>query len=221
LAYIFDPIRNTFVDDEDTSLGNKLALNDNDELDKAIRQLDEQFGPRTTFPASEAPTPPKTIERDMFKNAFKESAADGGMIGGGTIAGQDMGDRTGFATPINVYKEKTKSGKTTYRVKLKNDVRVPATSEEDAIQKLLADGQEIKYLGADKQQVLDWIKNSKNPVTTDEIADYIKSNQLKVRRSHVTNAVKNNPEYEGKVILAKERRAPFLNEDGTISKGMS
>ena len=28
LAYIFDPIRNTFVDDEDVSLGNKLALND-------------------------------------------------------------------------------------------------------------------------------------------------------------------------------------------------
>jgi len=80
MAYIFDPIRNTFVDDEDTSLGNKLALNDNDELDKAIRQLDEQFGPGTTFPASEAPIPPKTIERDMYKNAFKESAADGGMM---------------------------------------------------------------------------------------------------------------------------------------------
>ena len=99
MAYIFDPIRNTFVDDEDTSLGNKLALKDNDELDKVIRQLDEQFGPGTTFPASEAPIPPKTIERDMYKNAFKESAADGGMIGGGTIAGQDMGNRTGFVDP--------------------------------------------------------------------------------------------------------------------------
>jgi len=100
LAYIFDPIRNTFVDDEDTSLGNKLALNDNDELDKAIRQLDEQFGPGTVQEGTEGiPTPPKTIERDMFKNAFKESAADGGMIGGGTIAGQDMGNRTGFVDP--------------------------------------------------------------------------------------------------------------------------
>ena len=100
MAYIFDPIRNTFVDDEDTSLGNKLALNDNDELDKAIRQLDEQFGPGTVQEGTEGiPTPPKTIERDMFKNAFKESAADGGMIGGGTIAGQDMGNRTGFVDP--------------------------------------------------------------------------------------------------------------------------
>jgi hypothetical protein len=78
VAYIFDPIRNTFVDDEDTSLGNKLALNDTSE--EIIRQIDEQFGPGTVFPASEAPPPPKTIERDMFKNAFKESAADGGMM---------------------------------------------------------------------------------------------------------------------------------------------
>jgi hypothetical protein len=78
MAYIFDPIRNTFVDDEDTSLGNKLALNDTSE--EIIRQIDEQFGPGTVFPASEAPTPPKTIERDMYKNAFKESAADGGMM---------------------------------------------------------------------------------------------------------------------------------------------
>ena len=55
MAYIFDPIRNTFVDDEDTSLGNKLALVDDDELDKAIKQIDEQFGPGTLLPASELP----------------------------------------------------------------------------------------------------------------------------------------------------------------------
>ena len=35
MAYIFDPIRNTFVDDEDKSLGNKLALND-DEFQKLL-----------------------------------------------------------------------------------------------------------------------------------------------------------------------------------------
>ena len=28
MAYIFDPIQNTFIDDEDTSLGNKLQLNE-------------------------------------------------------------------------------------------------------------------------------------------------------------------------------------------------
>jgi len=55
LAYIFDQERNTFIDDEDKSLGNKLALIDNDELEKAIKQIDEQFGPGTVFPASELP----------------------------------------------------------------------------------------------------------------------------------------------------------------------
>ena len=35
MAYIFDPIRNTFIDDEDKSLGNKLALND-EEIDKVV-----------------------------------------------------------------------------------------------------------------------------------------------------------------------------------------
>ena len=78
MAYIFDPIRNTFVDDEDTSLGNKLALNDTSE--EIIRQIELEQGPGALFPASEAPIPPKTIERDMYKNAFKESAADGGLM---------------------------------------------------------------------------------------------------------------------------------------------
>ena len=32
MAYIFDPLRNTFIDDEDTSLGNKLAFLDEDLL---------------------------------------------------------------------------------------------------------------------------------------------------------------------------------------------
>ncbi len=49
MAYIFDQERNTFIDDEDKSLGNKLALIDNDELEKAIKQIDEQFGPGTTI----------------------------------------------------------------------------------------------------------------------------------------------------------------------------
>jgi hypothetical protein len=44
MAYIFDPLRNTFIDDEDTSLGNKLALLD-DDLEKAIREIGEKYGP--------------------------------------------------------------------------------------------------------------------------------------------------------------------------------
>ena len=45
LAYIFDPLRNTFIDDEDTSLGNKLAFLDED-LEKAIREIGEKYGRR-------------------------------------------------------------------------------------------------------------------------------------------------------------------------------
>jgi len=72
LAYIFDPIRNTFIDDEDKSLGNKFALND-DEFEKLLKIPG-------VFRASEAPKPPKTIEREMFQNAFKDNKAQGGMI---------------------------------------------------------------------------------------------------------------------------------------------
>ena len=53
MAYVFDPINNTLIDDEDKSLGNKLGL------------------------------------------------MDGGMIGGGVIAGKNFGDRTGFANPVS------------------------------------------------------------------------------------------------------------------------
>ena len=74
MAYIFDPIRNTFVDDEDTSLGNKLALNDTSE--EIIRQIDEQFGPGTVFPASELP--PKENPYKDFED--RNPAANGGMM---------------------------------------------------------------------------------------------------------------------------------------------
>ena len=74
MAYIFDPIRNTFVDDEDTSLGNKLALNDTSE--EIIKQIDEQFGPGTVFPASELP--PK---EDPYKDFMdRNPAANGGLM---------------------------------------------------------------------------------------------------------------------------------------------
>ena len=77
LAYIFDPIRNTFVDDEDKSLGNKFAVLDSD-LEAALQELNEKFGSGTVQQGTQGiPTPPKTIIRDMFQQAFK---ADGGML---------------------------------------------------------------------------------------------------------------------------------------------
>tara|TARA_A100000172_G_scaffold46008_1_gene28415 strand:+ start:468 stop:3653 length:3186 start_codon:yes stop_codon:yes gene_type:complete len=80
LAYVFDPTTNTLIDDEDKSLGNKLALLDSD-LEAAIQSLNEKFGPGAVQQGTQGiPTPPKTIEREMFKNAFKDSLADGGRV---------------------------------------------------------------------------------------------------------------------------------------------
>ena len=100
MAYIFDPLRNTFIDDEDTSLGNKLALVDNEEIDKVIKQIDDKFGPGIVFPASELPeNKPAEVETTEQFNRFNRMYEDGGFIGGGTISGEDYGDRTGFAKP--------------------------------------------------------------------------------------------------------------------------
>ena len=55
------------------------------ELEKVLKELNEKFGPGTIQQGTEGiPTPPKTIERDMFQKAFK---ADGGrvMLGDGSI----------------------------------------------------------------------------------------------------------------------------------------
>ena len=81
MAYIFDPIQNTFIDDEDKSLGNKLALND----DK-FQELLEIPG---VIRASEAPQPPEkpaVKEIELF-NRFntdnpniKDEKADGGRV---------------------------------------------------------------------------------------------------------------------------------------------
>jgi len=79
MAYVFDPINNTLIDDEDKSLGNKLALND-DEFQKLL----DIPG---VFRASEAPQPPvrpdvkeiEAINRFMRDNPVEK--AEGGRIG--------------------------------------------------------------------------------------------------------------------------------------------
>ena len=79
MAYIFDPIRNTFVDDEDTSLGNKLALND-EEFEKLLKIPG-------VFRASEAMQPPQrpdvqtieAINRFVTDNP-RDQKANGGRV---------------------------------------------------------------------------------------------------------------------------------------------
>ena len=78
MAYVFDPINNTLIDDEDKSLGNKLALND--------EELQKLLDIPGVFKASEAPQPPprpdvqeiEAINRFMKDNPIKK--ADGGRI---------------------------------------------------------------------------------------------------------------------------------------------
>ena len=75
MAYIFDPIRNTFVDDEDVSLGNKLALND-EEFEKLLKIPG-------VFRASEAPQPPErpeVLDREAINRFIRDNRADGGSI---------------------------------------------------------------------------------------------------------------------------------------------
>ena len=92
MAYIFDPLRNTFIDDEDTSLGNKLALVDNEEIDKVIKQIDDKFGPGTMTTLDQLPeNKPAEVEQTEQFNRFNKLYQDGGFIGGGTISGEDYG----------------------------------------------------------------------------------------------------------------------------------
>ena len=78
MAYVFNPTTNTLIDDEDKSLGNKLALND-DEFQKLL----DIPG---VFRASEAPQPPvrpdvqeiEAINRFMRDNPVEK--AEGGSI---------------------------------------------------------------------------------------------------------------------------------------------
>ena len=78
MAYVFDPINNTLIDDEDKSLGNKFALND-DEFQKLL----DIPG---VFKASEAPQPPprpdvQEIELfNRFNRDNPEKKAKGGRV---------------------------------------------------------------------------------------------------------------------------------------------
>jgi hypothetical protein len=91
LAYIFDPIRNTFVDDEDTSLGNKLALND-EEFEKLLKIPG-------VFRASEASQPPprqEVLDREAINRFIRDNKAQGGMIRQNFVA-------AGLALPVLSY----------------------------------------------------------------------------------------------------------------------
>ena len=78
MAYVFDYIKNTLIDDEDKSFGNKFALND-DEFQKLL----DIPG---VFRASEAPQPPpkqEILDREAINRFMRDNPvekAEGGRI---------------------------------------------------------------------------------------------------------------------------------------------
>ena len=171
MAYVFDPINNTLIDDEDKSLGNKFAVLDSD-LEKVLRELNERFGPGTIQEGTEGiPTPPKTIEREMFENAFKDSLADGGMIGGGIISGENYGDRTGFA---NIFLEQGKKS----RFSPGTDTIVIDGKEYRQISKP-GDPNFGKYVF--RQSVSTGKRDSKGRIISREIQQYFTEEELRAR----------------------------------------
>ena len=82
MAYVFDPINNTLIDDEDKSLGNKLALMDSD-LEKAIQELNEKFGPGAVQQGTQGiPQPPIKTPQAIFEfeERMKGRMAEGGRV---------------------------------------------------------------------------------------------------------------------------------------------
>ena len=81
MAYIFDPIQNTFIDDEDTSLGNKLQLNEvlladaTTEMDQAP---DSFLRPRRYDIIEGKELPAETLED--FDVTFRKPNATGGRV---------------------------------------------------------------------------------------------------------------------------------------------
>ena len=88
MAYIFDPIQNTFIDDEDTSLGNKLQLNEvlladaTTEMDQAP---DSFLRPKRFDIIEGKELPAETLED--FDVAFRKPNAKGGRVNLNTGSG--------------------------------------------------------------------------------------------------------------------------------------
>ena len=75
MAYVFNPTTNTLIDDEDKSLGNKLALNDEE-----FQKLLDIPG---VFRASEAPQPPpkqEVLDREAINRFIRDNKAEGGNV---------------------------------------------------------------------------------------------------------------------------------------------
>ena len=149
MAYVFDPINNTLIDDEDKSLGNKLAVLDSD-LEKVLQELNERFGPGTIQDGTQA-IPQPTIKTPQaifeFEERMKGRMADGGRVNfgrGGDVEGLRTYLRNlpeGAEVNIKELSEKFKVSRSTVslnRTNLRPDTKVvfnlPGTKGSGALQ---------------------------------------------------------------------------------------
>ena len=170
MAYIFDPLRNTFIDDEDTSLGNKLALVDDDELDKAIRELDEKFGPKTIKTLNELPeNKPAEVERTEQFNRFNKLYQDGGRVNlqaGTEVAFPKYPDLRQFSPYPNPEKDKLID-------KFKKDLKKYLLNEIKNFNKIALPKEKYQLIANDIYRAMGYepIKNKKPPKS---VAKYVK-----------------------------------------------
>ena len=171
MAYVFDPTTNTLIDDEDKSLGNKLALLDSD-LEAAIQSLNEKFGPGTVQQGTQGiPQPPIKTPQAIFEfeERMKGRMADGGMIGGGVISGEDYGDRTGFVEPKFVEGGNRTPSEFRNKFGVRTNLTVPADtpgylgrSGERAIFKTETDAQ--RFIDEDIEKLLKGREQKRSPI---------------------------------------------------------
>ena len=74
MKYLYNPVTGALDDVETPKLGEKYFASA--ETDEIIRQINDQFGPGTLFPASEAPQPENPYKDFTDRNP----AANGGMM---------------------------------------------------------------------------------------------------------------------------------------------
>lgn len=82
MAYVFDYVNNTLIDDEDKSFGNKFAVLDPD-LEKVLQELNEKFGSGTIQEGTQGiPQPPVKTPQAIFEfeERMKGRMAEGGRV---------------------------------------------------------------------------------------------------------------------------------------------
>jgi len=83
----------------------KAQLMASAETDEIIKTINDKFGPGTVFPASEAPIPPKTLDRDMWESANERLGFYEGKL---VTQGKRKGQWAIYNVPASVEPKRTK-----------------------------------------------------------------------------------------------------------------